>query len=230
MSRLRSCLYLALMLFAAGFGTAASATLYSAQLSFDFVPCHACYNLRQIAQDYGDEAGVIDIAYIDVLHPGESLRMWDNGYNDLHNVAYARGGNAVGQSHGRIELRAVGDRQVGLDGMDFGAWANATRMSHIRVGALGSVDALFAYDGAIGAGATTHTSFLFDDLAAAGGLWIDWFDTATDVGIDNLRFTVSELSTPVPEPESFWLMLGGLVLLARSIGNKKSPAVSPVKE
>lgn len=201
-----------LLLFAALPLRMAQASPYAGLLTFDFSPCHACYNLRQIGQDYGDVAGLIDFSYLNVLRPGESLRMWDKDYNDLQNVAYASGGNADGASHGRIELRALGGRAVSLLGMDFGAWANATRVSHIRVSEIGRAAPLFAYDGEIGLGSSGHTGFSLD-LASTDGLWIDWFSTATDVGIDNLRFTVSD-PEPVPEPAALALVLTGLLALA----------------
>jgi len=166
-----------------------------------------CANYDLISQAYGDQAGVVDITYIDVLSSTtalKSLNWWNDSYNDLHGVAWASGGDS--SSHGRIEIRALGGGNVTLDSMDFGAWVTTTRGTHIRVTDIGGATTLFSYDGNVGSG-SSHTSFA-PGASSANGLWIDWYNSAYNVGIDNVRFTVA-----VPEPETYALFLAGLGVL-----------------
>ena len=193
-------------------GTVAAVPVHQGALSFDAAPCHGCFSLRPVAQDYGDVAGIVDLSYLDMKRPGQSLKLWDLGYNDLRNVAYASGGDGPGQSHGRIEIRPLGGYAVTLDAMDFGAWFNATLPTHIRIYEIGGATALFAFDGGVGNGALGHASFA-PGVSSSSGLWIDWFDTATNVGIDNVRFTIRD-ATPVSEPAPLALLVFGLGALA----------------
>lgn len=200
-------------------GPAAPAVVHLGLLSFDAAPCHACFSLRPVAQEYGDVAGVVDLSYFDMKRAGQSLKLWDSGYNDLQNVAYASGGDAPGQSHGRIEIRPLGGNAVRLDAMDFGAWLDATLATRIRVYEIGGADALFAYDGNVGDGAVGHASFA-PGVSSVTGLWIDWFDTATNVGIDNVRFTIGG-AAPVSEPAPLALLVFGLGALALALTRRR---------
>ncbi|WP_294987254.1 FxDxF family PEP-CTERM protein [Sulfuritalea sp.] len=173
---------------------------------------NSCVDWQQIQQSYGDVAGIVDVSYIDVLHPGNSLLWWSTDYNDLVDVAFANGGDGDGQSHGRIEIKSLNGQAVTLNSMDFGAWPDATRNTHIRVTAMGGGPNLFSYDGAIGIGATTHNSFA-PSVSSANGVWIDWYSTAYNVGIDNVNFSIGGNIAPVPEPETYAMMLAGLGLL-----------------
>lgn len=193
-------------------GPAAGAVIHQGLLAFDATPCHGCFSLRPVAQDYGDVAGVVDLSYFDMKRPGQSLKLWDLGYNDLRNVAYASGGDGPGQSHGRIEIRPLGGYAVTLDSIDFGAWFNATLPTHVRLYEIGGTNPLFAFDGTVGHGALGHATFA-PGASSRTGLWIDWFDTATNVGIDNVRFTIGD-PVPVPAPAPLALLLVGLGALA----------------
>lgn len=189
---------------------AAQAADYNGLLTFDQgTACGtSCVNYGTISQTPGDVAGIVDITYIDVLNSTDSLRWWDASYNDLRGVAYATGGDGVGLSHGRIEIKSLNGAAVTLNSMDFGAWSNATRNTNIRVTTIGGGAALFAYSGAVGSGASTHNSFS-PAVSSTSGLWIDWYDTAYNVGIDNVSFHIG----PVPEPETYAMLMAGLGLL-----------------
>jgi len=174
-------------------------------LTFDpATACSSCVNGAPLLQSYGDVAGVVDISYIDVNNTSNSLLWWDTSYNDLLGVAWASGSDA--NSHGRIEIKSLNGQAVTLNSMDFGAWVNTTRGTSIRVTAIGGATPLFSYDGDVGSGAT-HTAFT-PTITASGGLQIDWYNSAYNVGIDNVKFTVA-----VPEPESYAMLLAGLGLL-----------------
>lgn len=143
-----------------------------------------------------------------MLHSNDTLRWWDTNYNDLQGVAWANGNDSTGGSYGRIEIKSLNGGAVTLNSMDFGAYFDTSKNSNIKVTAIGGGLSLFSYSAAIGSGATTHNSFA-PSVTAANGLWIDWYDTAYNVGIDNVNFTIAA----VPEPETYAMMLAGLGLL-----------------
>lgn len=178
----------------------------------DFNPSSACApdvttcsSNSQISQSYGDVTGVVDVTFIDVNDSSRSLNWWDSAYNDLIGVAWASGNDS--HSHARIELKALDGKQVTLNSMDFGAWSYWNRLSNISVRNADTGTTLFSYAGNIGSGATIHNSF--SPAASASRLWIDWYDSAYNVGIDNVNFTVAT----VPEPETYALFLAGLGIL-----------------
>lgn len=166
----------------------------------------ACTNSFYIQQTYGDVAGVIDLSYSAprIVTDSRSLRWWDSNYNDLYGVLWAEGGD--GNSMARIELKPTGGGVVNLTHFDLGAYSNATLGTTVNVFELGGGPALFSYAGSVGSGSTTHNSFDIN-VSSSKGLWIEWQDSAYNVGIDNVTFTVGA----VPEPSTYALMLAGLI-------------------
>lgn len=199
--------------------SAAQAAGYNGLLTFDQgTACGtACGNYSILSQSQGDLAGVVDISYIDVNHANDSLRWWDTNYNDLKGVAWAMGGDGAGGSHARIEIKSLNGEAVTLNSMDFGAYSNATLNTNIRVTAIGGGTALFSYSGAVGSGALAHNTFS-PAVSSNNGLWIDWYDSAYNVGIDNVSFRIA----PVPEPETYAMLLAGLALMS-GIARRRKP-------
>ena len=192
--------------------SAAQAATHNGLLTFDEgTSCvtSSCANYDVLSQAYGDVAGVVDITYIDVLHANDSLRWWDAGYNDLKRVAWANGTDAPGASHARIEIKSLNGEAVTLNSMDFGAYPGTRLNTNIRVTAIGGGAALFSYSGEVGFGTTAHNTFS-PAVSSNNGLWIDWYDTAYNVGIDNVSFRIA----PVPEPETYAMLLAGLALMS----------------
>lgn len=164
-----------------------------------------CGNGLGVLQTYGDVAGVVDVSYTDVRSPTESLRWWDGSYNNLYGVLWASGSDA--DSHARIELRATDPTAlVTLSSLDLGAYANTTRNTELTVYALGGGTPLFTYTGVVGQQPANLATTFTPGVSAVGGLWIEWRDSAYNVGIDNINFSVSV----VPEPAACWLMLAGV--------------------
>lgn len=183
-------------------GSVLASTTYT--LTFDqTAACGVgCANNSKIDQAYGDQSGIVDLSYIDVNSSTTaltSLNWWSDSYNDLYGVAWA--GGSDGASHARIEIRPLGGGGVTLNSMDFGAWVTTTRGTHIRVTDIGGATTLFSYDGNVGSG-LSHTTFA-PNVTSANGIWIDWYNSAYNVGIDNVSFTVGA----VPEPESLAMFL-----------------------
>ena len=167
-----------------------------------------CSNSSFLNQGYGDVAGVLDVTYSQPasVTPGLSLRWWSTDYNDLYGVAWADGGDGPA-SHARIELKPLNGDGITLTSFDFGAYFHTTRGTNIAIYAIGGVVPLYSFVGNVGA-EPNHTSFAVN-VSSANGLWIDWQNSAFNVGIDNVTFNTAA----VPEPQTYALMLGGLVVV-----------------
>ena len=156
-----------------------------------------------VNQSYGDVPGVVDVSYTDLNDPNRSLVFWDTNYNNLYGVAIASGTNA--DSAARIDLVPASGLQVNLASFRLGAYNKTTRDTNVLVLAIGNPTPLYGYSGGVGNGSVDST--LFDlDVSSASGITIAWSDSARDVGIDQISFTV----TPVPEP-------GGAALVAVAV-------------
>ncbi len=186
----------------------AAAHAHSYTMTFDQAAACApavCGNGSSISQTYGDVAGVADISFTDVNNPQRSLRWWDASYSNLQGVVWADGGDA--NSHGRIEIKSLNGGAVTLNRMDFGAWPITQRGTTIVVTAIGGGAPLFSFAGTIGTGGLLNS--FSPNVTSTNGLWIEWSNSAFNVGIDNVNFSVSA----VPEPESYALLLAGLGLI-----------------
>jgi MYXO-CTERM domain-containing protein len=159
-----------------------------------------------VNQSYGDVPGVVDVSYTDLNDPTRSLVFWDTNYNNLYGVAIASGTNV--DSAARIDLVPASGLQVNLASFRLGAYNKTTRGTNVLVLAIGDSTPLYAYSGGVGNGSVDST--LFDlDVSSASGITIAWSDSARDVGIDQISFTV----TPVPEPGSAALAAVAVVAL-----------------
>lgn len=176
----------------------------------------ACGDGVFINQGYGDVAGVVDVTYSQpAATSGNSLHWWANNYNDLFGVLWADGGDGP-NSHARIELKPLDGNGITLTHFDFGAYLNTSRHTIIDIFAIGSTTALFHFEGNVGnLPANTHTAFNVN-ISSANGLWIDWQNSAFNVGIDNVVFNPTVVVGRVPEPATLALLGLGLAGLAFS--------------
>lgn len=164
----------------------------------------ACGNGSYLLQSYGDVAGSVDVGYsAPRVTDGRSLRWWSTDYNDLYGVLWADGGDSNSQA--RITITPLGGGVVTLTHFDLGAWVTTTRGTTVNVFAVGNPTPLYTFSGNVGAG-SAHTSFDIS-VSSSTGLQLEWQDSAYNVGIDNVTFTVGA----VPEPSTAALMLAGLV-------------------
>lgn len=180
-------------------------------------PMLSCADWSYLSQSYGDIAGVVDITYsAPRTNPLESLRWWAGSYNSLYGVLFASGSD--GDSLARIEIRALQpEATVTLSGLDLGAFPNTTRGTQLAVYAIGGGTPLFSYTGNVGEAGDLPTHFTLD-ITAAGGLWIEYRDSAYNVGIDNINFSVSA----VPEPETWALWAAGLAALGGLVRRRRA--------
>ena len=157
-----------------------------------FTVCGAGIALNQA---YGDVTDVVDVTYTDVNIPTRSLLWWDTNFNNLYGVAYSSGSDV--DSWARIDLEPASGLQVNLESFRLGAYNNQTRGTNVVVYAIGDTTPLYTYSGDVGNGSVSSPLFNLD-LTSVSGIRIEWRDSATNVGIDQINFTV----TPAPEPSA----------------------------
>jgi PEP-CTERM motif len=193
------------------FGSGPSPTICSSTAN-GAGPLVACGNGTYLSQSYGDVAGLVDVDFSAPRQPAPtSLRWWDTNYNNLQGVAWADSSDTNSQA--RIVIKAVDPTAaVTLQSFDMGAYSNTTRNTTINVYAIGGGTPLYTFAGAVGNSNISATNFT-PNISVVGGLWLEWADSAYNVGIDNIRYTISA----VPEPTSALLMLAGVagLLMAR---------------
>ncbi|OEZ57205.1 PEP-CTERM sorting domain-containing protein [Duganella sp. HH105] len=158
-----------------------------------------CTNYGTIAQSHGDVPGVLDVQYTALRVSDTSLSWWDADYNTLRGVAWAVGGD--GNSAAQIDLLPLNGMAVTVTHFDLGAYSNTARGTHLTVSAIGG-PVLFSYDGNVGGLPGNMPSSFDGSWSSLNGIRIEWHDSAYNVGIDNITYSVNA----VPEP-SAWLML-----------------------
>ena len=182
----------------------------------------ACGDYNYLSQSHGDVAGVSDITY-SAPRAGSptSLRWWSTGYNALYGVAWADGSD--GNSQARVEIKAVQPTDiVTLSSFDLGAFPNTTRSTTVTVTTIGGGSTLYTFAGQVGTGNSGNLPTTFaPDVSAAGGLWITWQDSAYNVGIDKISYSVSA----VPEPAALALMLAGLGVVGLRARRRNQPSL-----
>lgn len=167
-------------------------------------PLAACADYQYINQTYGDVAGILDVSYDQPRLVGDaSLRWWSLNYNNLYGVLWADGGD--GDSQAVIDLRPLNGEVLTLASFQLGAYSQTTRGTTLSVTDLLTGTPLFTYTGDVGNGALSATTFS-PNVSSVNGVRISWQDSAFNVGIDNISYTLA----PVPEPASLALALAGL--------------------
>jgi len=162
-----------------------------------------------ISQSYGDVGGGVDVQYFELergLPAPNSLFWWGAGYGNRYGVLWSPTGSA------RIDLIPVAGTQITLNSFLLAAFGGP-QTTDVNVFAIGSASPLYTFTGSISG--TTSTAFNLD-LMSSSGFRIEWKQRTGVVGLDDLRFTVSDLAAPpsvVPEPTTWALMGTGLAML-----------------
>jgi hypothetical protein len=180
-----------------------------------------CVNGSAIQQSYGDIAGVLDVQYqAPRATTPTSLYWWDSSYNNLYGVLWAAGSDA--SSEARITLLPLADgSQLTLNSFDLGAWSLATRSTTVLITEVGTGNTLYSFTGNVGDGSVSATSFA-PAVSSRLGLQLTWRDSAYNVGIDNIRLSI----TPVPEASSMAMALAGLGVASLAGRQRRRAVVS----
>ena len=183
----------------------------------------SCSNNEVIDDGYGDIAGQLDVIYDrDITVGGENrLRWYGPNYSDLTGVAYGGVDNTTGPAE--IFLKPLAGYEVTLLGFDLGAWPLQTHNTQVTI--LTGGGAVLLPTTPMTINGTTHTSLSYN-FTSADGIRIQWGPDAYDVGLDNLEFTLSAVSSPggVPEPASWALMIAGFGMAGAMIRRRSSVA------
>lgn len=170
-----------------------------------------CSDGRAISQTYGDVAGQVDVTYSTprAANP-QSLLWWARNYNSLYGVAWADGSDS--NSRARIELKPLASGSgITLTNFDLGAYPNTTLGTTVNIYAIGGSTPIYTFSGSVGDIATNSPTSFAVNIHSDNGLWIEWQDSAYNVGIDHISYSVVSNAAPVPEPEMAALMLVGLI-------------------
>lgn len=179
-------------------------------------PLTACSAGSSFSQSYGDQAGRIDVRYaMPRVATPRSLLWWSTGYDDLFGVLWAVGSD--NDSAARIDLvpLAAGEG-VRLNGFDLGAFANGTVPTTVEVRDLLTDALLWTFSGDIGdLPLNQHESFA-PNVFSANGLRLQWRDSALNVGLDNLDFSLERaVVNGVPEPDGALWWVAAAAFAAR---------------
>lgn len=197
--------------------TGLSAQAATAMLDFSGNICgaagtSACSDYSQIGQNYGDIAGVLDVSHRSITQSSMAtyesfLKFWDSGYSDLRRVAW--GGSGPSGYISEMTFMPAAGSVVKLVSMDFGDFNSRSRGASATVFDASSMNILWFSGVLLFDPNATGVSFM-PNVSSANGLILRWGPDGYDVAVDNIKLEV----TPVPEPGTWALMLGGLGLLA----------------
>ena len=129
------------------------------------------------------------------------------GVRYSHLCGVLRASSSDLDSQARIALKAVvPGLVVTRTGFDLGAWINTTPANSVNLFTLGGGAALFSFTGDASDGLLSLPTHFSPKVSTVGRLWNEWQDSAFDVGIDNIEFSVDA----VPKPATALLMLAGV--------------------
>ena len=149
----------------------------------------ACANYGYINEAYGDTA-TLNVTYADNMYPGNSLRWWSDGYNNLTSAAWGGSGDCNGCSNDSIYLVPATGYQVTLNSFDIGAYYHTIRPTHVVIYEVGTNNVLVNY-GMVTIGAGDVATTFVPDVTSSLGIIINFYDSGYNDGINNIDFTVS---------------------------------------
>ncbi len=205
-----------------------SSAAHATVLTFDGDICNggaSCFDFAPLDQSYGDNSE-FDVVYNGDITGGPAadapLGWWSTNYSDLVGIAFGSDNDRTGTP--QIFLKPLTGQSVTLNGLDLGAWPNATLGTQVTI-IDGRSNILFS-SGPIMVGAGNVHSHLSFSLTSNDGLGIQWGPSGFNVGIDNIDFTIST-GISVPEPASWAFVIAGLGCVGATMRRRRQFA-SPV--
>jgi hypothetical protein len=190
-------------------------------------PLIACSAATHLSQSFADVDGVVDVSFLNPrLTPyGEfSLGWFDRNYSNLFGVAYASFHNLLG-SQGRVEIRALQPgASVTLDSFYLGAYLGIHNTT-VNVFNVDGSSLLFSHSGLVGGpgqGTNNFATLFVPQVSALGGIRIEWEDTAINVGIDRINYSVSSVAEPQSAVLLGCALIAGALFRRRILGQRRS--------
>jgi hypothetical protein len=147
------------------------------------------------------------VTYLDV-NGGQTLQTWGVGYIGTTDVLWV--GPNDPDSWGRITITPTAGHQISLASFDLSPYQ----------GSYSSDWAAYTLGGAptFTTGQINGLTTINSPLTSTAGVVIEWKNSAYNVGIDNINFSVT---AAVPEPETYGLMFAGLGMLGALARHRK---------
>jgi hypothetical protein len=161
-------------------------------------------------QSYGDTA-TVDVTYEWISSNGALLGAAHNSgtnFGDLGNVLVA--GNFRDGTLGQLTLKARDGYELRLIDFDFAGYFNFAPSLPLKVMDLQGNELIA---GVFSTGTGSSHSSLVANTDFRRGIVIRWGPDSSVGGIDNIRYDTRSLTTAVPEPASWALMISGLGLV-----------------
>jgi hypothetical protein len=193
-------------------------------LAFNTDACvGGCTNGAFISQAYGDTA-FVDVRYDgDTTNAGfEGMRWWSSGYSDLNGVAYV-GLAFASPNPTAVWLIPIAGYQITLNSFDLGSWQSAARTTQVtlRAGGDGSV---LSSTGSFSTAGAAHNHYT-PGLTRTDGFRIEFGPDNFNVGLDNIDFTVSEISAGIPEPSAWAILILGFGAAGTLLRRRRMAAI-----
>lgn len=216
--------YAAIMAFA---GMTAAAPAMADTLDFTGNICgaagnQACGDGSQIGQNYGDRAGV-DVSYRSALNTTgvtaePFLKFWNGNYGDLQGVVW--GGSEATATYSEITFTALAGFEVALTGFDAACYLNRASCQSFpfSVSEIGG--------GVVASGTNTppsgqHVTQSLELGYSTTGYVLRWGPDGYDGGLDNITFDVRAVTSAVPEPASWAMLMTGFGLVGGSLRRRR---------
>lgn len=190
-----------------GIGTPDS---YDQELDFTGAICAqgACSNGSFLSQSYGDIAGALDVSHqglnLDKSTYEPALKYWTSGYSGIGHAIWT-GGNDM-SFIAEMRFAPAAGYKVALQSLVFGSYANSSPGSSFVVLDALTLGTLYS-SGRFNPAAGTAAEFtLPSSVASSNGLILRWGADAYNMGLGAVSMSV----TPVPEAETWAMLLAGL--------------------
>ena len=192
-----------------------------------------CADGDNIAQSYGDIAGLLDISYRSVASNGSTTtvgtaRSWTSEYGNLTDVIW-------GAEGGTLEIAfnlLAPNKQITLNSVDYAAWGGANVETQIALYSFANLGGFYSASlsaSALTALAVGHSTWS-PNFTSATGFVLHFGPDGYNGGLDNLTFTISDVAAvaAVPEPATWLSMIVGFGLVGAAARRRASRLIAAV--
>ena len=161
-------------------------------------------NWEPISSSFGSIAGLVNVSYADFQLEVNNFQYWQGQYSGGHSAAFAGTNDS---SAGLVILTPLAGKTVTLNSFFLGSYLDQNRTTSYYIDNL-STPGVDLVSGPITIGAAGLT--VTPNISSTQSIVVGFGPSAYNVGINHINFSV----TPVPEPDTYALLLAGLGLIA----------------